>query len=118
MDRWPAHSGFDKFYGFLQGESDLYSPALYDGVTRIPTPRDPDYHVSTDITDQAIVWVRTQQSLTPDKPFFIYYGAAGTHDPHHVPKKWIDKYKGKFDRGWDALREDAGPADQARYDPP
>ena len=106
MDRWPAHSGFDKFYGFLQGESDLYSPALYDGVTRIPTPRNPDYHVSTDITDKAIVWVRTQQSLTPDKPFFIYYGAAGTHDPHHVPKQWIDKYKGKFDLGWDKLREE------------
>ena len=106
MDRWPAHSGFDKFYGFLQGESDLYYPALYDGVTRIPTPRNPDYHVSTDITDKAITWVRTQQSLTPDKPFFIYYAAAGTHDPHHVPKEWIDKYKGKFDQGWDKLREE------------
>jgi arylsulfatase A-like enzyme len=106
LNRWPAHSGFDKFYGFLQGESDLYSPALYDGVTRIPTFRDPDYHVSTDITDKAIVWVRSQQSLTPDKPFFIYYAAAGTHDPHHVPKEWIDKYKGKFDQGWDKLREE------------
>ena len=106
MDRWPAHSGFDKFYGFLQGESDLYAPALYDGVTRIPTPRDPDYHVSTDITDKAIVWVRTQQSLTPDKPFFIYYAAAGTHDPHHVPRQWIDKYKGQFDEGWEKLREE------------
>ena len=106
MDRWPAHSGFDKFYGFLQGESDLYAPALYDGVTRIPTPRDPDYHVSTDITDKAIVWVRTQQSLTPDKPFFIYYAAAGTHDPHHVPRQWIDKYRGKFDQGWEKLREE------------
>ena len=106
MDRWPAHSGFDKFYGFLQGESDLYAPALYDGVTRIPTPRDPEYHVSTDITDKAIVWVRSQQSLTPDKPFFIYYAAAGTHDPHHVPREWIDKYKGKFDQGWDKLREE------------
>ena len=106
LDRWPVHSGFDKFYGFLQGESDLYSPVLYDGVTRIPTPRDPEYHVSTDITDQAITWVRTQQSLTPDKPFFIYYAAAGTHDPHHVPEKWIAKYKGKFDQGWDKLREE------------
>lgn len=106
LDRWPAHSGFDKFYGFLQGESDLYAPALYDGVTRIPTPRKADYHVSTDITDQAIVWVRSQQSLTPDKPFFLYYAAAGTHDPHHVPKAWIDKYKGKFDQGWEKLREE------------
>ena len=96
----------DKFYGFLQGEADLYSPPLYDGVTRIPTPRDPDYHVSTDITDKAIVWVRTQQSLTPEKPFFIYYSAAGTHDPHHVPKQWIDKYRGKFDQGWDKLRDE------------
>ena len=74
-------------------------------MTRIPTPRDPDYHVSTDITDKAIVWVRTQQSLTPDKPFFIYYAAAGTHDPHHVPRQWIDKYKGQFDDGWETLRE-------------
>lgn len=106
FDRWPAHSGFDKFYGFLQGETDLYAPALYDGVTRIPTPRDPNYHVSTDITDQAIVWVRSQQSLTPDKPFFIYYAAAGTHDPHHVPEEWIAKYKGRFDRGWEKLREE------------
>jgi arylsulfatase A-like enzyme len=106
LDRWPAHSGFDKFYGFLQGESDLYAPALYDGVTRIPTPRKADYHVSTDITDQAIVWVRSQQSLTPDKPFFLYYAAAGTHDPHHVPKAWIDKYRGKFDQGWETLREE------------
>jgi arylsulfatase A-like enzyme len=106
MDRWPVHSGFDKFYGFLQGEADLYSPPLYDGVTRIPTPRDADYHVSTDISDKAIVWVRTQQSLTPEKPFFIYYSAAGTHDPHHVPKKWIEKYKGKFDQGWEKLREE------------
>ena len=99
-------STYFKAIPVLQGESDLYSPALYDGVTRIPTPRDPDYHVSTDITDKAIVWVRTQQSLTPDKPFFIYYAAAGTHDPHHVPRKWIDKYKGKFDQGWDKLREE------------
>ena len=118
MDRWPAHSGFDKFYGFLQGESDLYSPALYDGVTRIPTPRDPDYHVSTDITDKAIVWVRTQQSLTPDKPFFIYYAAAGTHDPHHVPKAMDRQIQGQVRSGLgQAARGDAGPADQAGHGP-
>ncbi|WP_343854177.1 arylsulfatase [Algoriphagus jejuensis] len=104
MDRWPAHSGFEKFYGFLGGETNQWSPLIYDGVTLIETPKDPDYHFTTDMTDQAISWVQTQQALQPDKPFFMYYAPGATHAPHHAPKEWIDKYKGKFDQGWDQVR--------------
>lgn len=106
QDRWPAHSGFEKFYGFLGGETNQWSPLIYDGVTLVETPKDPDYHFTTDMTNQAISWVRTQQSLQPDKPFFIYYAPGATHAPHHVPKEWIEKYKGKFDQGWDKIREE------------
>ncbi len=106
MDRWPAHSGFEKFYGFLGGETNQWSPLIYDGVTLIETPNDPDYHFTTDMTNQAISWVRTQQSLQPDKPFMMYYAPGATHAPHHAPKEWIEKYKGKFDQGWDKVREE------------
>jgi arylsulfatase len=105
-DRWPTRSGFDKFYGFIGGETNQWSPAVYDGVTRVEVPHDPDYHFTTDLTNQAIAWVRFQQALTPDKPFFIYFAPGATHAPHHVPREWIAKYKGRFDQGWDALREE------------
>ncbi len=106
QDRWPAHSGFEKFYGFLGGETNQWAPLIYDGVTMIETPKDPDYHFTTDMTNQAISWMRTQQSLQPDKPFFLYYAPGATHAPHHAPKEWIEKYKGKFDQGWDKIREE------------
>lgn len=106
QDRWPTRSGFEKFYGFLGGETNQWSPLIYDGVTLIETPNDPNYHFTTDMTNQAISWVNTQQSLQPDKPFFIYYAPGATHAPHHAPKEWIDKYKGKFDQGWDKVREE------------
>ncbi len=105
-DRWPTRSGFDKFYGFIGGEANQWAPALYDGMTRAETPRDPNYHLMTDMTDQAIKWVQAEKSLTPDKPFFVYFAPGATHAPHHVPKEWIAKYKGKFDQGWDKLREE------------
>ena len=105
-DRWPTRSGFDKFYGFIGGETNQWSPAVYDGVTRIEVPHDPDYHFTTDMANQAIAWMRFQKALTPDKPFFVYFAPGATHAPHHVPKEWIAKYKGKFDRGWDKLREE------------
>lgn len=105
-DRWPTRSGFDKFYGFMGGETNQWSPAIYDGMTKIETPRDPNYHFMTDMTDQAINWVRSEKSLTPDKPFFLYFAPGATHAPHHVPKERIAKYKGKFDAGWDKLREE------------
>jgi arylsulfatase A-like enzyme len=106
FDRWPTHSGFDKFYGFVGSETNQWAPVLYDGTTRIEPPRDPNYHLMTDMTDQAIHWVKAQQSLTPDRPFFIYFAPGATRAPHHVPKEWIAKYKGKFDQGWDELREE------------
>ena len=104
-DRWPTRNGFDKFYGFMGGETNQWFPAIYDGMTKIETPRDPNYHFMKDMTDQAINWVRSEKSLTPDKPFFLYFAPGATHAPHHVPKEWIAKYKGKFDAGWDKLRE-------------
>ncbi|MBN2173980.1 MAG: arylsulfatase, partial [Bacteroidales bacterium] len=106
QDRWPAKSGFEKFYGFLGGETNQWSPLIYDGVTLTETPQYPGYHFTTDMTDKAVSWVRTQQSLQPDKPFFLYYAPGATHAPHHAPKEWIEKYKGKFDEGWDKIREE------------
>lgn len=105
QDRWPTRSGFEKFYGFIGGETNQWAPLIYDGVTLVETPNDPNYHFTTDMTNQAISWVKFQQALAPDKPFFIYYAPGATHAPHHVPKAWVDKYKGKFDQGWDKLRE-------------
>jgi arylsulfatase len=105
-DRWPTRSGFDKFYGFFGGETDQWSPTLYDGMARVETPQYSGYNFMTDMTDQAISWMKFQKALTPDKPFFIYFAPGATHAPHHVPKEWADKYKGKFDGGWDALREE------------
>ncbi len=103
--RWPTQSGFDKFYGFIGGETNQWSPYIYDGMTNVETPRDPNYHFMTDMTNQAINWVKAEKTLTPNKPFFIYFAPGATHAPHHVPKEWIAKYKGQFDMGWDKLRE-------------
>jgi arylsulfatase A-like enzyme len=105
QDRWPTRSGFEKFYGFIGGETNQWAPLIYDGVTLVETPEDPNYHFTVDMTNQAISWVRYQQALSPDKPFFMYYAPGATHAPHHVPKAWAEKYKGKFDQGWDKLRE-------------
>jgi arylsulfatase len=105
-DRWPTRSGFDKFYGFMGGETNQWAPAIYDGMTKVEVPNDPNYHFMNDMTNQAINWMRFQKSLTPDKPFFIYFAPGATHAPHQVPKEWIAKYKGKFNQGWDKLREE------------
>jgi len=106
QDRWPTRSGFEKFYGFLGGETNQWAPLVYDGITQVEVPKDSNYHFTTDMTNQAIAWVRFQQAITPGKPFFIYYAPGATHAPHHVPKVWADKYKGKFDEGWDKIREE------------
>ncbi len=106
FDRWPTHQGFDKFYGFIGGETDQWYPLVYDGVTRVSPPEMEDYHFTTDMTNQAIGWVKAQQSMTPDKPFFMYFATGAVHAPHHVPRKWADKYKGQFDKGWDKVREE------------
>ena len=105
-DRWPTRSGFDKFYGFLGGETNQWDPAIYEDMTRIHPTVGPGYHFMTDMTNHAIDWVRAEKSLTPDKPFFIYFAPGATHAPHHVPKEWIEKYNGKFDQGWDKVREE------------
>jgi len=106
FDRWPTRSGFDKFYGFIGGETNQWAPLIYDGTIKVEPPHDAKYHFTTDMANQAITWVRAQQSLTPDKPFFVYFAPGATHAPHHVPKEWIAKYKGKFDQGWDQYREE------------
>jgi arylsulfatase A-like enzyme len=105
-NRWPTRSGFDKFYGFIGGEANQWAPSLYDGLNPIETPKTPNYHFLTDMTDQAIHWTQGMKALTPDKPFFVYFAPGATHAPHHVPKDWIAKYKGKFDQGWDKVREE------------
>ncbi|HTG31054.1 MAG TPA: arylsulfatase [Methylomirabilota bacterium] len=104
--RWPTRSGFDKFYGFIGGETDQWAPTLYEDLTLIGTPHYPGYNFMTDMTDHAIAWMKFQKSLTPDKPFFIYFAPGATHAPHHVAKEWIEKEKGRFDQGWDKMREE------------
>jgi arylsulfatase A-like enzyme len=105
---WPSGGGgFEYFYGFIGGENNQWDPALYEGTTPIEPPKTPaeGYHLTEDLTDKAINWVRQQKALLPDKPFFMYFAPGATHAPHQVPKEWIDKYKGKFAHGWDRQRE-------------
>lgn len=106
FDRWPTHQGFDKFYGFIGGETDQWAPLIYDGLKKVNPPKMDNYHFTTDMTNQAINWVKAQQSMTPDKPFFVYFATGAVHAPHHVSKEWSDKYKGQFDKGWDVIREE------------
>ena len=107
-DNWPIGSGFEYFYGFICAETNQYYPSLYEGMTPVELKKTPEegYHLTEDLADKAIQWVQRQKSLMPDKPFFMYFAPGATHAPHHVPKEWIDKYKGKFDQGWDKLREE------------
>jgi arylsulfatase len=104
--RWPTNSGFDKFYGFIGGETNQWDPVIFDGVTKVQKKDNDDYHFTTDMTNEAINWVKFQQAMTPDKPFMVYYATGAVHAPHHAPKEWIAKYKGKFDDGWNKLREE------------
>jgi len=103
--RRPTRQGFDKFYGFLGGETNHWAPFIYDGTTRVEIPEEPTYHFMTDMTNQAVAWMRYQKALTPDRPFFVYFAPGAVHAPHHVPKQWISRWRGKFDQGWDVLRE-------------
>jgi arylsulfatase A-like enzyme len=105
FDRWPTRQGFDKFYGFLGGETNQWAPFIYDGVHQVELPDDPKYHFLTDMTDQSVAWVKYQKALSPDRPFFVYYAPGAVHAPHHVPQAWIERWKGRFDQGWDTLRE-------------
>jgi len=106
LERWPTQQGFDKFYGFIGGEANQWAPNLIDGVTRAELPDDPDFHLNTAMANEAISWIKFQKAMTPNKPLFVYYAPGAVHAPHHVPKEWIAKWKGKFDGGWDKLREE------------
>jgi len=109
FDRWPTGLGFEYFYGFMGGEDSHWEPALlYRGITAVEADArsEQGYHLTTDLTDDAIQWVRTHDSLTPERPYFLYFATGATHSPHHVPNEWIDPYRGRFDQGWDELREE------------
>ena len=106
FDQWPTGLGFEKFYGNVIGESDQFSPVAHDNTTLAPPSKDPNYYYQTDLADRAIQWIKAQKSLNPDKPFFVYYPAQGMHDPVQLPNEWRDKYKGKFDMGWDKYRDE------------
>ena len=108
FDAWPsAGGGFETFYGFIGGENNQWDPALYEGTTPVEPPATPEegYHLTEDLADRAIGWIRTQKALAPDRPFFVYFAPGATHAPHHVPQEWAEKYKGAFADGWDAQRE-------------
>jgi arylsulfatase A-like enzyme len=107
FDMWPTGSGFEYFYGFIGGEDNQWYPSLHEGTTPVEPPKTPEegYHLTEDLADRAVAWVRMQKTLAPDKPFFMYFAPGATHAPHHVPKEWIEKYKGKFAHGWDEQRE-------------
>lgn len=109
FDRWPTGSGFEYFYGFVAPETNQYYPALYEGTAPIEPPKTPEqgYHLTEDLADKAITWIGQQKSLMPDKPFFMYFAPGATHAPHHAPTEFIDKYAGKFDQGWDIVREES-----------
>jgi arylsulfatase A-like enzyme len=104
FDRYPTGLGFDYFYGFLAGETSQYEPALFENTVPVSAPHDPEYHLTEDLTEKAIEWLRTNDTLDPDAPFFLYFTPGAVHGPHHIFKEWADKYDGKFDEGWEALR--------------
>ena len=103
-DNWPLGRGFERYYGFLDGSTNHYFPELVQDNRRIDPPGTPGYHLTEDLVDHAIQFVRDQQSATPEKPFFLYLAFGAPHAPHHAPKAYIEKYKGMYDKGWDAIR--------------
>jgi arylsulfatase A-like enzyme len=110
FDRWPSLQGFDYFYGFLGGEADQWDPVLFRGTTPVamdvPKGKQGEYTLNDSLAEDTIRYIRQEKSVTPDRPFFIYYAPGATHAPHHVPKSWIDKFKGQFHQGWDKYREE------------
>lgn len=106
FDNWPTGQGFEKFYGFMGGETNQFYPGVWDGTSRAEVPvEDPNYHFTTDMTDHALEWMKAQQSMTPDKPFYMYFAPGACHAPHQPPASYVNKYKGQFDEGWDVYRE-------------
>lgn len=106
FDRWPTGLGFDYYYGFIGGSTDQFAPALFENTRAISPPaRDTNYILDRDLADRAINWIAGQRALAPSKPFFAYYATGTAHGPHHAPKEWLERFRGKFDQGWDAMRE-------------
>ncbi|WP_198670244.1 sulfatase-like hydrolase/transferase [Dyella sp. C9] len=109
-DRWPTRQGFDHFYGFVGGDTSQWTPALYRDNTpiamTIPKGKEGHYTLNDSLADEVINFIHQEKSVTPDRPFFVYYAPGATHAPHHVPKEWIAKFKGQFDQGWDKYREE------------
>ncbi len=107
FDNWPTGYGFEHFYGFLGGEASHWEPALVHNTTMVDPSivHEEGYHLSEDMAERAITWLHTQEALQPEKPFFMYWAPGAAHGPHHIQKEWADKYKGKFDGGWDEYRE-------------
>ena len=112
FDRWPTGHGFDYFYGFLAGETSQYEPRLYENLNPVEPPHDPRYHLTEDMAAKAITWLRRHRAYSPDKPFLMYWAPGAVHGPHHIFKEWADKYKGKFDDGWDAMRSASSSANR------
>ena len=106
FDLWPTGLGFEQFFGFIGGDTSQFTPAIFDGTRPVEPPDDEDYHLDEDMADRAIRYIGEQNAMAPDKPFFIYYAPGTAHAPHHAPKEWIEKFKGKFDQGWDAVRQE------------
>lgn len=108
FDRWPTGKGFERFYGFIGGETNQYYPQLYQNIQPIEKgiTQNPNYLLTPDITNEAIAWLGNQNSISPDKPWFLYFAPGAMHSPHHAPKEYIDRFKGKFDMGWDKFRDE------------
>jgi arylsulfatase A-like enzyme len=109
FDRWANGLGFDYFYGFNAGDVHHYHPILFENRNLVSASTDPKYHLTEDLADRAIAWVRKVKTISPDRPFFLYVAPGATHSPHHAPKEWIAQFKGKFDMGWDKYREETFP---------
>ncbi len=105
FDRWPTGHGFDYFYGFLAGETSQWEPRLYENLNAIEPPHSEKYHLTEDMVDKALAWLKKHRAFSPDKPFLMYWAPGAAHGPHHIFKEWADKYEGKFDDGWDKYRE-------------
>lgn len=105
FDRWPTGHGFDYFYGFMAGETSQWEPRLYENQIAVEPPHDEKYHLTEDMVEKGLAWVKRHQAFSPDKPFLMYWAPGGVHGPHHIFPEWADKYKGKFNDGWDKYRE-------------
>ena len=113
-DHWPLQQGFDHFYGFLPAETDQFAPGLVSDNSFIPTPHRPGYHLTEDLADQAIAWMKRQKAVAPAKPLFLYFTPGGTHAPLQVPDAWRARFRGQFDQGWDRLREETFARQQSQ----